>query len=192
MIRSLCLLSLFCCLSCFTSVVGAATVTVNGIPSFDTNLGTLVSATVTIDPPPTPTSIYDPGFFEFTGNHAHIVNPFPASVTGLGSFPFVPTQTNFVDPNNDDSHFHMVNVPAAVEVFSGASLAWFLDPLNGVNFVSIVAPPTSLAEGHTHTVDFNPILPTTRFEFVRNQVPEPNTIFLFGMASLSMMARLRR
>lgn len=163
---------------------------VNGIPSFDTNLGTLNSATVIIDPIPQQTSVHDVNPFTNLGNHAHFINPFPVQVPGLGTFPFASTQTSFENPGLGDSHSHLINLLPSQQTFSGNDLAWFLNPANGVNTVNILAPPSSMSEDHNHTVNFLPAIPQTIFNFT--PVPEPASALLMLLAVAGLAAGRKR
>lgn len=192
MLRTQLLASVVCLV--IPSVATAAPVlqVVNGIPSFDTNLGTLLSATVTIDPPPQSTEVYDPGVFENIGNHSHLVNPLPIQVAGLDSYAFPPTPTNFVNPQTGQDHAHIVNLPSIVETYTGGDLAWFLDPLNGVFSLPINSPPTSMSEGHNHAVNLLPVVPQTRFLYEpAPQIPEPGCLALLAACCLAVGARRR-
>ncbi|QDT70458.1 hypothetical protein MalM25_34060 [Planctomycetes bacterium MalM25] len=157
------------------SHASAALLSVPGIPSFNTSLGTLTKATVTIDPLPTVTSIHSANF-DNIGNHTHTAFPSAVAVPGLGAFPFVPVQTSFGDSNPFSDHDHTVDLLPSVKMFTGPDLAWFLDPANGVNFVTFVTSSTSENENHTHTFRPTPTQPMTTFEFT--PVPEPGAALL--------------
>lgn len=144
-----------------------------GIPSFDTNLGTLLSATVTLDPPAQITGAYDAGPFENFNSHNHFVNPLPIVVPGLDTYDFPPTPTSFINPPAGATHSHVVNLPPIVETYTGVDLVWFLDPNNGVGALPLNAPPTSVTDNHQHPVNFLPVLPRTRFLYEPTTVPEP-------------------
>lgn len=183
---------LFVVLAAASTAAAAPTLLVtNGIPSFDTNLGTLISATVTLAPPVQQTSVYESGFFENVDNHAHLVNPLPIVVSGLDTYDFVPTLTSFVDPDTNEDHSHTINLLPIVEVYTGPDLAWFLDPANGVpGALPLVAPPTTMVEGHDHTINFLPVLPQTRFLY--EPVPEPTSAMLIAAATGLYAIRRRR
>ena len=164
----------------------AALLTVPGIPSFNTSLGTLTKATVTIDPLPVDTSLHSTNFSSI-GNHTHTAFPAPVSVPGLGAFPFVPVQTSFESSSAFSDHAHTVNLLPSVKMFTGPDLAWFLNPANGVNFVTFSTSNTSLNEDHSHTFRPLPTQPMTTFEFT--PVPEPTAAVL---ALLGLAAAVRR
>lgn len=168
------------------SHAGAAFLTVPGIPSFNTNLGTLTKVTVTIDPAPVATSLHSTNFSSI-GNHTHTAFPAPVSVPGLGAFPFVPVPTSFESSNPFSDHAHTVNLLPSVKMFTGPDLAWFLNPANNVNFVSFSTSNTSANEGHSHTFRPFPAQPMTTFEFT--PVPEPSAAIL---ALLGLAATTRR
>lgn len=192
MIRTIALSSLI--VFAMASSTLADILTVNGIPSFDTNLGTLISVTVEIDPLPTQTSSYQPSLFENVSTHNHIVNPFPVIVPGLPSFSFAPTPTDSVNPAINESHFHVVDIPPSQQFLFGTSLSWFLNPANGVIFVNLGQRVTSEREGHTHGVNFAPVLPQTTFEFtpVPATIPEPTSGALLGLGCCLFASRRRR
>lgn len=166
----------------------AATITLPGIPSFDTNLGTLTKATVTIDPIQVETEPYETNFSSIS-NHFHFFNPLAASVPGLGVFPFAPVQTSIEDSNAFSSHTHTVDPLPSVQVFMGSALAWFLDPVNGVNTILFPVQQTQAIEDHVHMVRLLPTQPTTTFEFTPAVIPEPAALGLLALACLAMRRR---
>ncbi|MEM8865996.1 MAG: hypothetical protein AAGF31_10680 [Planctomycetota bacterium] len=191
MIRTTCfavVAALFAVSSC--SALASTIQIVPGIPSFDTNLGTLLSATVTIDPPLTLTEEYEPGPFENVGNHRHFVSPLPVNVPGLGSFPFGTTPTNFVNPSTGQDHGHVFNLAPSVQTFTGPGLAWFLNPQNGLFSVNVLTPPTTFSDDHNHLVPAINVVPSTRFLYAPTTVPEPGGLAL--LASLLTLAARRR
>ncbi|MFN3166912.1 MAG: PEP-CTERM sorting domain-containing protein [Phycisphaeraceae bacterium] len=179
-------------LSALSLLIGAPTdaavLVSNGIQPFDTNLGTLNSVTVELDPAPTQTGSYD-GFVS-EPNHAHLFQPQPVSLAGLGTFNFPTVQTSFESHPLGGSHTHVVNPLPATNVYSGGGLAWFLDA-NSPTIGAIAFPQqqTQTAEGHEHTVLLSPVLPRTTYHYT--PVPEPGSLAFVGVASLALLRRRR-
>lgn len=172
------------------SAGSAATINLSGVPSFDTNLGTLVQATVTIDPLEVTTG--DHQSFGGISNHTHTFLPLAASVPGLSAFPFAPVQTSNESSPAFGTHNHTVDVLPSVQVFTGSGLNWFLNPANNVNVVFFPTQNTVGSEGHSHTVNLMPTVPRTVFEFIPAPVvPEPSTACLLVIAGIGAVGRRR-
>lgn len=162
----------------------AATVTVQGIPFFDTSLGILNRATVTIDPAPHETSIQDRLFFpsQQLGDHQHDVT-FP-SFQFLGrDIVFQPVTTTAITWGEGSNHTHMFDAPPALpQAFEGADLDFFMPSpgIRGTVFL-LQGLPTSEALGHSHVsatgIDLSREASTT-FEFT--PVPEPSSVLILA------------
>lgn len=167
----------------------AAVLGINGIAPFDTNLGTLTSVTVTINPIPQSTSIHTTNF-DNVDNHLHQFNLLPTAITGLGSFNYTPVFTSVGSSPAFGSHDHTLDVPASVKVFSGGNLAWFLNPASPtINSVTYPVQNTSTAEDHNHTVFLSPAVPHTVYTY--DPVPEPASLALFGLGGAMVLRRRR-
>ena len=168
----------------FSSTAESATLQINGIAPFNTSLGTLTNVTVSIDPFPTQTSSHQT--ISSIPSHAHLSQPNPLPVPGLGSFLFSTSPTSTNNSSAFGSHSHSVNNTAAIKNFSGAGLVWFLNANPPINSVVIPPFPTQNNQGHTHTVNYAPVVPITTFTY--NPIPEPATatLMMLGLAGLSV------
>ena len=155
----------------------AATLVVLGVPRFDTSLGKLQSAEVTVDPLP-------PTFYIHTVSrtpmpyHQHTATypwleiagkrfDFPATLTEVGGDP---------DPVGFETHGHTFDPPPVTVLYGNGELSHFLDPrplfipeflFGGIS--------TDTVEGHFHkttpiSLDLNTAAMTT---YTYIPVPEP-------------------
>lgn len=176
-------------LSASTAAAAPTQLITNGIPSFPSGLGTLLSVQVVLDPPPQSTEPVSQTF-DTIGGHNHLVNPLPVVVPGLDTYDFVTVSTSFVNPGFNSDHTHTFDLLPIVETYSGPDLAWFLDPANGVGSLNVIVPPTSPNEGHQHLVNLPPVLPQTTFNYV--PVPEPTGLILLAAAAPTLLRRRSR
>ncbi|TWT89069.1 hypothetical protein Mal64_25610 [Pseudobythopirellula maris] len=168
----------------------AATLTLPGVTKFDPALGTLQSATVTIDPPPVMTSFYDAGFLEDVDPHLHNVSVNPVVLPpGLNPIVFPSATTSFETPDIGDDHNHFLNIPPVHKNHTGLMLQWFLTPGPSVPSV-IVTAQVQVNESHTHLVPGMDTTPSTRF--VYEPIPEPATAALVGLVLTAVASRRRR
>lgn len=188
-------LTVFAALSAFAVVLSAvspadaATLNINGIAPFDTNLGTLTSVKITIDPIQQNTQSYTTQFDNIS-NHSHLFNPLATSIPGLGVFNYAPVFTSVGGSAPFGTHDHTVNVFATFNVYNGPDLAWFLNAGNPtINSVTFPPQNTAPNEDHTHTVLLLPAVPHTVFTY--DPVPEPASLALFGLGSTLFMRRRR-
>ncbi len=168
----------------------AAILAVPGIPSFNTSLGTLTKATVTIDPPPTTTTTHSSNFND-VDNHVHNALLAPITISGLGTFNFALTPTSVESNPPFGSHSHEIDVPPSTQMFTGSGLNWFLNPANGVNSVFFLNSGMFTVEDHTHNFQPAPTQPMTTFEFTPATIPEPTAALLASLAMVAVAARRR-
>lgn len=166
----------------------AASMQLNSIAPFDTNLGTLTHVTVFLNPNPVQTNSENSNF---SNSHQHSASSPPVTVPGLGGFNFPAVLTSASSGNPLTSHDHIVDLSPAVKNFGGASLSWFLNPGNApINSVSMPFFHTSTSAGHDHTVHPFPVTPLTIYTF--DPVPEPTTLGLLSLGLLMMTVRRQR
>jgi len=155
----------------------AATLTVPGVPRFDTSLGTLQSAEVTVDPLP-PLFYIHPLSLTPMPNHQHSAT-YPSFEIGGKLFSFPTTLTEVggsPDPAGFETHGHTFDPPAVTVQYDNGELSYFLDPspivITGIQFGSI---STDIVEGHSHKSAPVPLnlnaAATTTFTYI--PVPEP-------------------
>lgn len=195
-------------LSLLTTSTHAASITVPGIPFFDSSLGSLTSAEVTID------------FSEVVLNRAPMISRLPLpgepveeiehthittipTITFLNrEFVFGPQTTESAIYRFDRAHAHTFDPEPVTVRFESAELEPFLEDLSGI---FIDAPPdfaTPLLPGFStdsvldhHHEHFgialrHPTDSSTTFEFI--PVPEPSTGLLIVVGTLLMDYRIRR
>lgn len=178
-----------------SAALDAATLVVPGVPRFDTSLGKLQSAEVTVDPLP-------PTFYIHTASrtpmsyHQHTATypwleiagkrfDFPATFTEVGGCP---------DPVGLETHGHAFDPPAVTVQYGKGELSHFLDPrplfipeflLGGIS--------TDTVEGHFHkttpiSLDLNTAA-TTTFTYI--PVPEPAIVSIAaGTLTVAGIGRL--
>ncbi|NOY43740.1 MAG: PEP-CTERM sorting domain-containing protein [Planctomycetes bacterium] len=168
----------------------AAVLQINGIAPFDTNLGVLTQAVVTLDPIPQQTGNYQT-IFPSISSHLHTVNTPPVLVPGFDNFVFAPVQTSIESSPSLGTHSHSFNLFPSFKIYTGAGLAWFLNPANTpINSVPVPAFQTNLGEGHVHLINLSPIVPRTAFTY--NPIPEPATLSLLSLGGIALMLRRKR
>jgi hypothetical protein len=188
-------------LSCFfVALTGyAETVTYNGVVFFDTSLGTLQRATVTVDP-----GIQNTSFIAMIGPlvpvdiHQHVVT-FPSFQLLGRDFVFTPVSTSVNNAPTLAFHTHTFDLAPIVEMFEGDDLNNFL--FNGTFILpgGVLLPDinTTESEGHFHHVHDSHLnfftSAITTFDYTPAEVPEPATaVILACFAPVAMRVRRRR
>jgi hypothetical protein len=174
-----------------------ATLTVDGVPNFDTSLGSLIRVSVTVDPLPRTT--YSTGSLlpweqEPIALHHHLFT-FPSIFVRDRWAVFPATPTDEVKAPGE-VHFHVYDAPPVNLIFEDGGQVNFINfgPVipSGVFMAGIT---TSVAEGHYHdtpNISFNFNTETrTTFEYAPFNVPEPNPVMSWIVLAVAFV-KIRR
>ena len=180
----------------FSLDASAETTTLHGLPFFDTSLGVLHKATVTIDPVERDLASYYSSAQPISSHQHFVTNP-PFQL-GPREVVFPPVPTSFESAPALVFHGHHYDPPPVVVVFEGADLSYFIFNGTFIHPGGFFLPGgvTTEAEGHSHYVGDYSIGGinefTTTFEYTPVAVPEPSAAGLISMSLAAILTLLRR